>query len=255
MRRPFAPSALPIAKTRSGYAFSLPPDALPGQKPITLHQLLTRVKSGSEIPDLGERFELAKALVSTVFEIHNIGWMHKNIQPKNILFWSKPGTDDEPNVSKPYLMGFDISRPDQPGEMSEKPPIRPEDDLYRHPDYKGATPKSFQPSFDIYSLGVILFEIGLWRSVGPSSQRPRSASRSHSDTGDPLYIEKTVMSGPIMDLKRFTGIRYRDAVTACLNREFDAVWEGQGSDRQKQLKVYLGQVQTKVVDPIAYCSA
>ena len=42
---------------------------------MTLHQLLTRHKQGSDIPDLGERFELAKALASTVFEIHNIGWM------------------------------------------------------------------------------------------------------------------------------------------------------------------------------------
>ena len=237
----------------TGYAFRLPPGALAGQKPATLHQLLTRVKSGNEIPDLGARFELAKALVSTVFEIHNIGWMHKNIQPKNILFWPKPGTDGEQDISKPYLMGFDISRPDQPGEMSEKPPIRPEDDLYRHPDYKGGSPKSFRPSFDMYSLGVILFEIGLWRNVG--SQRPRSGPRTTSDTGDPEYIEKTVMNGSIMDLKRFTGIRYRDAVTACLSREFDGVWERRGESRQTHLKTYLGQVQSRVVDAIARCSA
>lgn len=224
----------------TGYAFRLPAGALSSQMPLTLCQLLTRVKSGNDIPDLGERFELAKALVSTVFEIHNIGWMHKNIQPKNILFWPKAGATDEMNISKPYLMGFDISRPDQPGEMSEKPPIRPEDDIYRHPDYKGENSKPFRPSFDIYSLGVILFEIALWRNIGSPTRR---TSQSNIDPDDPQYIEKVVMSGPVLELKRYTGTRYQNAVIACLSREFDAVWEERELDRQTQLKKFLGQVQ------------
>jgi len=237
----------------TGYAFRLPPDALPGQKPVTLYQLLTRVKSGNDIPDLGERFELAKALVSTLFEIHNIGWMHKNIQPKNILFWPKRDVNGDFNLSKPYLMGFDISRPDQPGEFSEKPPNRPEDDIYRHPDYRGEKKSFFQPSFDLYSLGIILYEIGMWRNV--ASQPKHRNSRTSSDPKDPQYIEKTVMSGPVLELKRYTGIRYRDAVVACLSRELDAVWEKQGVDRQNQLNTYLEQVQNKIVDAIAHCSA
>lgn len=82
------------------------------------------------VPDLGERFDLAKALVTTVFNIHNIGWVHKNIQSKNILFWPKADSSNEPDLSKPYLMGFDISRPNQPGEVSEKPLSHFEDGTY-----------------------------------------------------------------------------------------------------------------------------
>jgi len=63
------------------------------------------------------------------------------------------------------------------------------------------------------------------------------------------------MSGPVLELKRNTGIRYRDAVVACLSRELDAVWEKQGVDRQNQLNTYLEQVQNKIVDAIAHCSA
>lgn len=73
----------------TGYAFRLPECAPPGQAPLTLYDLLKRVErphQPKDIPDLGERFELAKALASTVFNIHNIGWVHKNVQPKNILF-------------------------------------------------------------------------------------------------------------------------------------------------------------------------
>ena len=155
----------------TGYAFRIPQDAQPGQTPI----LLTRATKPNDISDLGERFDLAKALVSTVFEIHNIGWMHKNINPKNILFWPKPNTRSDPDLRKPYLRGFDISRPNQPGEISEKPLSRPEDDLYRHPDYKGPNARSFQPSFDMYSVGVMLYGIGLWRNV--AQQKESSSSR------------------------------------------------------------------------------
>ena len=65
------------------------------------------------------------------------------------------------------------------------------------------------------------------------------------------------MSGPVMDLKQYTGTRYEDSVTACLNKEFDAYWEKppSGGNRQKQLRTYLGQVQTRVVEAIALCSA
>lgn len=66
--------------TVTGYAFKAPSDTPPGQKPTTLHQLLTNVSRSSDVPDLGDRFELAKALVSTVFEILNLGWLHKNIR-------------------------------------------------------------------------------------------------------------------------------------------------------------------------------
>ncbi len=243
------------SSTVTGYAFRLPSDARPGQKPVTLQQLLTNVNKTSDVPDLGERFELAKALISTVFEIHNLGWMHKNIQPKHILFWPKPGAKDELNLSKPYLVGFDISRPNQPGEFSEKPLSNPEEDLYRHPRYKGLNPLSFLPSFDLYSLGVILYEIGIWRSVG--FQNPRRGSRPLIEThhSDPQFIEKVVMSGPIMDLKRFMGARYRDAVAACLNMEFDAIWEGIEGDQNTMLKLYQIEVQTKVVDTISTCNA
>ena len=242
----------------TGYAFRLPPGAEISQNPRTLHHLLGNVRKADDIPDLGERFELAKALVSTLFEIHNMGWLHKNIQPKNILFWPRKGTNDQFDISKPYLMGFDIARPNLPGEFSEKPPFRPEDDLYRHPNYKGPKPHSFQPSFDMYSLGVVLYEIGVWRRVTVASQTAsRESGRPPIPTynSDPQYIDTLVRSGSVSEIKRFTGARYRDAVMACLKRDFDVIWEEQAGDRGKQLQTYLDQVQKRIVDTIAHCSA
>lgn len=247
-------------RTVTGYAFRMPPEAhskeVP-QQPLTLHHLLANTTKPSDVPDLGERFELAKALVSTIFEFHNMGWMHKNIQSKNVLFWTKLGTPNEANLSKPYLVGFDTSRPNEPGEVSEKPFSTNEDDFYRHPQYQEPRSNSFQPPFDMYSLGIVLFEIGLWVVV--SSQRgsharrsPKPVSQSHVSFEDSAFMDN-LMKGPVMDLKRYMGIRYRDAVISCLNGTFDQVWEQ--SKGEKQMQLYQEQVQNQLVDVIAMCNA
>ncbi|KAL8929713.1 MAG: hypothetical protein Q9172_000270 [Xanthocarpia lactea] len=244
------------SSTVTGYAFKFPSDVAPGQKPTTLHQLLTNVTKTSDVPDLGDRFELAKALVSTVFEILNLGWLHKNIQPKNILFWPKLG-GEEVNYSRPYLVGFDISRPNQPGEMSEKPLADPDDDIYRHPLYRAHSSHSFLPSFDMYSLGIMLFEIGMWRNVGYQGQRRSSRPNLETHNSDPHFIEKVVMNGPVMDLKRHMGAKYRDAVYSCLSQEFDSIWDPtrEFESPEARLQCFQTEVQTRVVDAIAVCRA
>ena len=238
------------ASNITGYAFRLPPGVEPGQKPATLHHLLYNVRKADDVPDLGDRYQLAKALVSTVFEIHNLGWLHKNIQPINILFWPKPNSTATIDISKPYLMGFDISIPNQPGEFTEKPSTCPGDELYRHPLYRGAEPHSFQPSFDIYSLGIVLYEIGVWRPITAASPGAPGKSRLDSE-----YIDTLVTNGAVGGLKRFMGVKYRDVVMACLRREFDDIWKQQEVEREKRLHIYLDQVQNRVVDPINVCSA
>ncbi|KAL8988350.1 MAG: hypothetical protein Q9169_008570, partial [Polycauliona sp. 2 TL-2023] len=244
------------SSTVTGYAFKAPPGTTPGRKPTTLHQLLTNVSKSSDVPDLGDRFELAKALVSTVFEILNLGWLHKNIQPKNVLFWPKPGCN-ELDYSKPYLVGFDISRPNQPGEVSEKPLADPDDDIYRHPLYRAHASHSFLPSFDMYSLGIMLFEIGMWRNVGYQGQRRNSRPNLETHNSDPQFIEKMVMNGPVMDLKRHMGAKYRDAVMACLCQDFDAIWDQKKEfeSPEARLQCFQTEVQMRVVDAIAVCNA
>ena len=57
---------------------------------MTMHEILMRGLTSIDILDLGERFELAKALVSTVFEIHTMGWVHKNIHLRTFCFGRSP---------------------------------------------------------------------------------------------------------------------------------------------------------------------
>ena len=243
----------------TGYIFRLPPGVEPDQSPVTLHHLLCKVSKVDDIPELGERFQLAKTLVSTLFEIHNLGWLHKNIRPKNILFWPKPNSEYKVDITKPYLVGFDLSRPNKPGEFSEKPlSYGGDDELYRHPFYARAAPNCFLPSFDMYSLGVVLYEIGVWRratveapQLGPGKPiRPSIPPSSNSQ-----LIATLIKNGTVGSLKIFTGRKYRDAVMACLKGDFDDIWEKQEGDGQKQLHTYLDQVQSRIIDAIGVCNA
>ncbi|KAN0071595.1 hypothetical protein V8E54_010191 [Elaphomyces granulatus] len=238
----------------TGYLFRPPLEAQDGREPVNLHELLSRTSKACDIPSLGDRFELAKALVSTVFEFHNLGWMHKNLQSKNVLFWPEThGRQGQVDVKKPYLLGFDISRPGVPGEESEKPMSNAEDDLYRHPGYKGHDPHPFIPPYDIYSLGLLLFEIGMWRVISfQGSRSSRGSMKLNISSTDPQFIQ-TVVSGPAMDLARYMGDGYRDAVMACLSLEFDRIWHD-AEDAQKML-TFQNFVQKKIVDPISFCRA
>ena len=244
------------SNTTLGYMFRPPVDAVPGKDPISLHKLLSEVRSTSDIPELGDRFALAKAIASAVFEFHNINWLHKNIQPHNILFWPSKHCSGKIDLRKPYLVGFDLSRSNQPGEATEKPISDKEEDLYRHPSYKGPNATGFKPAYDYYSLGVLLFEIAMWHLVSQTSSR-RANSTSSKDkrkpsTGDPDFVEMTVTNAA-QDLGRYVGCRYRDAVLACIGLDFDEIWEElKAEDRDFALQQ---AVQSKVVDAIEYCQA
>lgn len=100
------------SSTVTGYAFRVPPEVNPRQKPITLHQLLTNVTKTSDVPDLSDRFELAKILVSTVFEILNIGWLHKNIRKSHPFNSRQEIAVKYPRTQKrPLLAQTGYSRP------------------------------------------------------------------------------------------------------------------------------------------------
>ena len=261
-------------KSLTGYAFRLPGYAKDTPMHRTLFDLVSEERDPRDLPDLGDRFALAKALVNTIVEIHSINWLHKNISTKNIIFWSRDSADDESSIIHPYLMGFDVSRPNQPFEVSERPTQRIDDDHYRHPDYRepvdphqevaGRTNlpgtefqwRSFKPSYDIYSLGVVLYEIGIWHNVSQNKRSHPVKPSLQTYNSDPNLIEKCLGQKQLKDLRRHTGRRYSDVVVACLDKGFDRFWDDATEyDPSTQLKRYLRHLQNKVVDPLAVCNA
>ena len=47
----------------------------------------------------------------------------------------------------------------------------------------------------MYSLGIMLFEIGMWRNVGYQGGRRSSRPSLETHNSDPHFIEKMVMGG------------------------------------------------------------
>ena len=253
-------------KHLTGYAFRIPESAKRYRKHLTLFDFIAQERERRDFPDLGDRFELAKALVNTIFEIHSINWMHKNISARNIIFWADDASQDAPSIKKPYMMGFDVSRPNQPFEVSEEVMQRMDDDHYRHPDYiehsklsgTGIEVKrrSFRPSYDLYSLGVVLYEIGIWYNISHSK-------RSHPDkygistiNTDPKLAERWLDERQLKQLRRFTSRRYSEIVIACLDRTADGFWDEQSAgDQTARLRKYLRHIQNKIVDPLAALNA
>lgn len=125
---------------------------------------------GLNMPNLEDRFRLAYNIASTLFHFHANGTTHRNINSNNIMFFfskspasstkeSKPWKEGV--IRKPFLASFDQSDADAQ-DTQEEPFIS---SIYRHPRTTRGQRSSYKPAYDLYSLGIILLEIGLWMPV------------------------------------------------------------------------------------------
>jgi hypothetical protein len=63
--------------------------------------------------------------------------------------------------TRPYLVGLRHSRPDERATFTEGPPSDEDIKGYQHPQHLKNNLR-YSISFDYYSLGILLLEIGLW---------------------------------------------------------------------------------------------
>ncbi|KAG7294548.1 hypothetical protein NEMBOFW57_004623 [Staphylotrichum longicolle] len=127
------------------------------QPPRTLRQLLLSQTDVS----LSAIINLPKQLVRSVSYIHACDFVHKNIRPRNILLF--PSSDCP--IGSAYLLGLTQFRSlaHHTNLLGDPAWHR---NLYRHPARQGLRIlDSYVMQHDIYSLGVCLLEIGLWRSL------------------------------------------------------------------------------------------
>lgn len=125
--------------------------------PTSLRGLL--VQADKAYP-LNARLNIAQMLARSCMFLHDCQFVHKSLRPENIICFSTQGQYPD----KPYMIGLDRFR------LIDARSMRSSDDLwykdiYRHPGRQGIRPeKDYIMQHDIYSLGVCLLEIGLWRS-------------------------------------------------------------------------------------------
>lgn len=141
-----------------------PADLLNELKPKPLVSLL-QAGEDYQVPNLETRFRLAYDLLMTVLQLRSQNTVHGNINSSNVLIM--PGLtsskNDEvgltENLRRPYLTSF--------GQFSGNGPS-PEalsSSIYRHPDDKRSMEDDAGWAYDLYSLGLVLMEIGLWTPI------------------------------------------------------------------------------------------
>lgn len=195
---------------RFGFAFEFPGDVLQ-HMPFTLQELL----STNNMPDLGTRFSIAVSFARTVNILHAAGWLHKSIRSNNILIFQDPETNI-PLLTTPYLVGFNFSRPDGYGEETfhERSARESSNQLYRHSEVQGPNPRRYTAADDVFSVGLVLLEIALWRPLVDIE------GRKEGDTA-PLNIDK-IMRTVKSSLPKGVGWIYTTAVERCLNMNVDS---------------------------------
>ena len=161
---------------RFGLLYELPPaqtwipDASGQARVLSLRELFNRVP---HFP-LNHRLRFCCDLAQAVLYVHLVGWVHKSIRPDNILVFQDQG---EPALSfprrrfpytlaSPYLAGFEYARNVQ--TLSDrKSDAEWHVNIYRHPKRQFLEQNTeYTMAHDIYSLGVVFLELGLWGSNG-----------------------------------------------------------------------------------------
>jgi hypothetical protein len=194
-----------VAEKRYGFVFSSP--AKGSEKVSSLNKLL-KMPPAERLPTLRQRYQLAYQLSMTVFILLTTGWLHKGLRSHNIMFVHD---GDEIQWTRPYLCGFAYSRPDKPDEFSEKLEHSERFNVYRHPLAQGQPNEDYHKSFDIYSFGIILFEIANW-----------DAAFSLWDHNPKRFRERLCRPGNQRRVAHKVGVDFRDAMIKCVEGAFDA---------------------------------
>ncbi len=204
---------------------------------VTLRELLGRETK----PSLSTRVSLCAVLARCVHSFHAVNWLHKALRTDNIVFFSSPRP---PDLSAPFVSGFELSRPSIIDQMTEKPGFDPLKDIYRHPNTQSSqTDGNYGKSYDIYSLGVMIIEIALWKRVEDIvgledllKVKPRALREMQSwllgKSALPPNVAKT---GPcLQQVASACGDAFRNVVERCL--EADTV----------EKPTYLGEQETAI---------
>jgi len=204
--------------------------------PMSLFDVLNSRKK-NELP-LGERFQLAYKLVNCIEKLHIVGWLHKNINSRNVVFFvEERSTTTVANIFlNPYMINFRYSRSSTEVCQTERPDIGLALQHYQHPDYSPS--EDYRETFDYYSVGILLLELGSWTTLDIYLSHNRALK------SNPSAFRHELINKYAPRLDSIMGATYRDVTLACLLGDFG---ENLGSEG---VKTVLEDFQDKVVDPL-----
>ncbi|KAM0637085.1 hypothetical protein ACHAQF_009093 [Verticillium nonalfalfae] len=140
-------------------------------------------------------------------------------RPSNLYLPTCEGPDGL-SISHPVLVGFGLGRTsDKTSETIDVRQLGSHFDLYQHPELRADAHKRYKKRHDIYSLGLVLFEIGIWQSIFYFKK----------DNQDAQDFRRTIRNACESHLAHFMGKAYQRAVLQCLDE--DDMWkEAEGDD-------------------------
>ncbi|ORY12041.1 prion-inhibition and propagation-domain-containing protein [Clohesyomyces aquaticus] len=210
------------------FRFPLAPPSVPepnSSQPLSLRAIL----SSPSKPALEVRYLLAKRLVDTLARLYASDWMHKGISSKNIIFPQSSSATTMPSLETALVQGFNYSRQLTQAQTIDRGKVLGdlESAIYRHPFYQGETASGYQIHYDIYSLGLILFEVALWGPLmdmlaakyRPGKEPPvaLSTDMQYFHEVEALELKRRVMMRVDMEVAYRVGTKYKDVVKWCLS--------------------------------------
>ncbi|KAI8635568.1 prion-inhibition and propagation-domain-containing protein [Xylariaceae sp. FL1651] len=210
--------------------------------PRSLSELI-RDTGSTSVPLLGDRFALAFTLATSFSHFHSAGWLHKGFHSGNIVFLAQSaGTETTIKVTDPFITGFQYSRPATAHSLSGGPLENSELEHYYHP----SADKGFSRRIDLYSLGVVLCEIGRWGLVGDTvSERTRRKMIDRS-------AWREYMIGKVLvDIGWRMGEKYQSAVRTLLECRLP----DDDGDGDEDGGFFEQQYFEKIIQPLSACSA
>jgi len=249
-------------KSRYGFVFEYP-KGRSASTPISLRERLKLDHKDRKRRDLNERFDIASVLILTVYRLLSVNWLHKNLSSENVLLFEDSLGDHR--TQQVYVCGFSFSRRDAKFELSEELPSIYHDTfasmnerLYWHPDRlpssqadnngeslpnHNLSTAGYRREFDVYSLGILLLEVGFWCPI----------ERIYHDCGtDTLSsfaakLEKRY----VPELSGRMGKAYSQIVGCCLEGRFGDVPGGEKSDADDEylirMRSFLEEFEKQVV--------
>ncbi|MCJ1393796.1 hypothetical protein MMC18_006672 [Xylographa bjoerkii] len=231
-----------------GLIFDFPPivNSIQGRiMPCTFSSLLHTTRGQDQQPTLGDKFCLARNLASSVYEWHKVDWLHKNLSAFNVLLFPQAFSSMAASIREPYIVGFNHSRPSAKNAFTQGPPVIPEQVDYSHPRYLREQ-RGYRREYDYYSIGLVLLEIGLWRTL-----KSLAASFTAADQS-PEMFRHFLLSKYVTRLPAMVGSTYEGAVRACLT--FDLGSSSRSRDGNA-VDDCLTEFEARVVAPLGRCFA
>lgn len=200
------------------------PDEL--ENPRSLRTLLISLDLGHGQHPINARIQLAKRLARTVFFVHSANFVHKNFRPETIILFDHRDRFDDHRLSReigfPFLVGFQKIRLAN-GLTGYFGDTAWEQNIYRHPSRQGEFPEqAYSMQHDIYSLGVCLLEIALWKSFvlwdayGTKTLKSPESEQIFRGAKTPFEVKERLVEMARHKIPTRLGNRYAEVTIACL---------------------------------------